>query len=83
MLSSVMPPEASSGKRPPNHGDGLAHIGNIHVVEQHRVGKAHGENIAQLVEASTSISILTDGRHSHARAQARSECRPRRQCDCP
>src|SRR5689334_3949427 len=34
-----------------NHGHGLAHVGNIHVVEQHRVGKANGENLAELVEA--------------------------------
>src|SRR3979409_765462 len=34
-----------------NNGDGLTYVVYVHVAETHRVGKAHGEHLAELVKA--------------------------------
>ena len=50
MLSSVMPPEASSANLPRNQIHRLAQGGRVHVVEQHRVGDPDLDDLAQLIE---------------------------------
>ena len=50
MVSSVMPPEASSDELAGDHLHRLAHGRHIHVVEQHRIGEPDREHLAQLIE---------------------------------